>query len=66
MLSVVFALAASIAVLMIVIAGFRYILAHGDSNAMAQARNSIIYAVVGLVVIMAAYAIVTFVVKGLS
>ncbi len=62
-LSLVFRVAAAIAALMIVIGGFRYILAHGDSNAVAQARRTILYAVIGLVVIMAAYGIVTFVVR---
>ncbi len=65
-MNLVFAIVTSIALLMIVISGFRYILAHGDANATAQARNSLLYSVVGLVVTMAAYAIVTFVVKGIS
>ena len=62
----VFGVVASIAVLMIVINGFRYIVAHGDSNATAQARNGILYALIGLVVTMAAFSIVTFVVKGIG
>ena len=65
-LNIVFALSASMAVLVIVIAGFRYILAHGDPNATAQARNAILYSVVGLVVIMVAFSIVTLVAKGLG
>lgn len=65
-LNLVFAIGASIAGLMIVIGGFRYILAHGDANAVAQARKSILYALIGLVVIMVAFSIVTFVVGGLS
>lgn len=64
-LNLVFALAASIAVLMIAIGGLRYILAHGDPGAVAQARNSMLYALVGLVVIMIAFSIVTFVVRGI-
>jgi hypothetical protein len=61
-LNIVFGITASIAVLMIVIGGLRYVLAHGDPNGTAQARNTMIYAVVGLLVTMAAFAIVTFVV----
>lgn len=64
--NLLFGIVASIAVLMIVIGGFRYIVAHGDANAMAQARNTILYAVVGLLITMTAFAIVTFVVKGIS
>jgi len=65
-LGVVFALTASISLLIIVIAGFRYVVAHGDPKAVAQARNTIIYAIIGLLISMAAYSIVTFVVKGVA
>lgn len=65
-LNIVFAFTASIALLMIVIGGFRYVVAHGDPNATAQAKNTILYAVIGLLITMAAYSIVTFVVKGVS
>jgi hypothetical protein len=61
----VFALTASIAVLMIVICGFRYIAAHGDPNTTAQARQGILYSVIGLAVTLVAFSIVTFVVRGL-
>src|SRR4051812_36819044 len=64
--NIVFAIVASMAVLMIVIGGFRYIAAHGDPNSTTQARNTILYAVVGLVVTMVAFSIVTFVVKGIG
>ena len=65
-LNLVFMLAASIAVLMIVIGGLRYILAHGDPSAVAQARNSMLYALVGLIIIMVAFSIVTFVVRWIA
>lgn len=64
--NLVFGVVASIAVLMIVVNGFRYIAAHGDSNATAQARNGILYALVGLIVTMAAFSIVTFAVRGIG
>ena len=63
-LNIIFGLAASIALLMIVIGGFRYVIARGDPSNMAQARSTILYAIVGLVVTMAAYSVVIFVVKG--
>lgn len=66
MLNIVFAFSASIAVLIIIVCGFRYIVAHGDPNATAQAKNGILYALVGLFIVMAAYSIVTFVVRGLK
>jgi TRAP-type C4-dicarboxylate transport system permease small subunit len=49
------------AVIMLIIAGFRYVTANGDSNSITSAKQSIIYALVGLVVAGAAQAIVQFV-----
>jgi hypothetical protein len=65
-LDIVFALSASIALLMIVISGFRYIVANGDPNATATAKKGILYAIIGLIVVMAAYSIVAFVVNGVG
>lgn len=67
-LKIVFGITGAISVLMIVIGGFRYMIAShgGESKATVQARQTIIYAVVGLVVTMAAYSIVIFVVKGVG
>jgi hypothetical protein len=50
-----------IAVIMIIINGFRFITSGGDSNAVASARNGIIYALVGLVVAALAQVLVRFV-----
>lgn len=65
-LSIVFGVTASIAILMIVIAGFRYVIANGDPKDMADAKNTIIYALVGLLISLAAFSIVTFVLKGIG
>ena len=54
------------AVIMIVIAGFRLVTANGDANTVSQARNTILYAVIGLVVAFLAYALVNFVVNQLN
>ena len=55
-----------IAVIMIIVGGIRYALSSGDSNQMKSARDTIIYAVVGLVVALLSYAIVNFVVFRIS
>lgn len=65
-LSIVFAIAASISLLMVVIGGLRYVLAQGDPNGMSSAKNTILYALIGLGVTLAAFSIVTFVLKGIS
>lgn len=52
----------SIAILMVIIGGLRYVLAQGDSNAINSAKNTILFAIIGLVLSVAAYGIVNFVV----
>lgn len=52
----------SIAVIMIVIGGIRYTTSDGDASRLKNARDTIIYAAVGLVVAIMSYAIVNFVV----
>lgn len=54
----------AIAFLIIIVAGFRYITSQGNPQAVAKAKNAIIYAGVGLTVSLLAFSIVTFVVKG--
>jgi hypothetical protein len=51
----------AIAVIMIVIGGIRYTTSNGDSAGISGAKNTILYAIVGLVVAILAYAIVNFV-----
>ena len=60
-LSIAFATIAALAVVVIVIAGFRFIIAQGNPQETAKARNTIIYALVGLIVALAAEAIVALV-----
>lgn len=51
-----------IAVIMIIIGGIRYMTSNGDQTDVKAAKDTILYAVIGLVVAGAAYAIVTWVV----
>lgn len=50
-----------IAVIMIIVGGIKYTTSAGDSSGITSARNTILYAVVGLVVAIMAFAIVNFV-----
>lgn len=50
------------AVMMIIIAGLRYITSGGDSGKIGGAKDTIIYAIIGLVVVALAQLIVRFVV----
>jgi hypothetical protein len=51
----------AVSVIMLVIGGFRYVLSGGDQNAVTSAKNTILYAIIGVVVALLAYAIVNFV-----
>ena len=51
-----------IAVIMIVIAGIQYVTSGGNADQASRAKNTIIYAVVGIIVAVMAYAIVGFVI----
>jgi hypothetical protein len=53
-------------VIMIVFAGIRYATSAGDKQKVDNAKNTIIYAVVGLIVAMIAYALVNWVFGALS
>jgi hypothetical protein len=50
-----------IAVIAIIIAGFMYTTSQGDAGSVSKAKNIILYAVIGLVVIAAAFAVTWFV-----
>jgi len=50
-----------VAVIMIVFGGLKYITSGGESNSVSSAKNTIIYAIVGLVVVALAQFIVRFV-----
>ncbi len=51
----------AVAVIMLIIGGVRYTISGGDSTAVTSAKNTILYAVIGIVVALLAYAVVNFV-----
>lgn len=55
----------AIAVIMLIVGGFRYVTSGGDPNAISGAKNTILYAVVGIVVAFLAWAAVDFLVESL-
>jgi ABC-type Fe3+ transport system permease subunit len=54
-------LVGAVSVIMIIIGGFRYVVSNGDSNGVTGAKNTIMYAIVGLVVVLFAQVLVAFV-----
>ncbi len=65
-LPMVFGTIGAIALLTIVISGFRYIAAAGDPQKISTAKKGILYALVGLVVALSGYSIVIFVIQGVG
>lgn len=50
-----------VAVIMIIVGGFKYITSNGDANGIASAKHTVIYAIVGLLLVAMAQVIVRFV-----
>ncbi len=55
----------ALAVIMIIIGGLRYAISGGDAKAVSAAKNTILYAIVGLIVAFLAFAAVNFVLGSL-
>lgn len=54
-----------IAVIMLIIGGIRYVVSGGDSKKVTDAKNTVLYAIIGLVIAFLAFAIVNFVISAL-
>lgn len=65
LLSIAFGILAALTVLIIVLAGFKYVESQGDPQAVGKAKATILYALIGLVLAISAEAIVAFVLGGL-
>ena len=52
----------AIAIIMIIYGGFRYITSGGDSGKVGNAKNTLIYAIIGLIIVALAQLIVRFVI----
>jgi len=59
-------LVGAISVIMLIIGGIRYVVSAGDQNAVTGAKNTILYAIVGIVIAFLAFAAVNFVTTQLS
>jgi len=65
-LNIVFAIIGALALLMVVIAGFRYIRAGSNETIVAESRRQLAHAIVGLIVVASATIIVNFVMGRVS
>lgn len=62
-LTIVFGVIGAFALLGITVSGLKYIMSAGDAQKTSEAKNGIIYSLVGLAVAISAEALVAFVVK---
>lgn len=56
----------AVSVIMLIVGGIRYVVSGGDQSAVTGAKNTILYAIVGIVVAFLAYAAVNFVITQLA
>ncbi len=56
----------AISVIMLIWGGLRYILSGGDNKKITDAKNTILYAIIGLVIAILAFAIVNFVLNAIG
>lgn len=62
-LNLVYIVAGIVAIIAIILGGIRYTVSNGDANGIQTAKNTIMYAVAGLVVVIMAAAITNFVIE---
>lgn len=55
-----------IAVIMIMVAGFKYITSSGDSSKISSAKSTLIYAIIGLIIVVLSQTIVKFVIDKIA
>ena len=54
-----------IAVIMLIIGGIKYVISGGDAKKVTDAKNTVLYAIIGLIISFLAFAIVNFVINAL-
>jgi hypothetical protein len=59
-------LVGAVAVIFLIIGGLRYVVSNGDSKAVEGAKNTILYAIIGIVVAVISFALVSFVITSLN
>lgn len=65
-LNIVYFAAGTIAIIVILIAGINYATSAGDAGKVTRAKNMLTYSIVGLIIILAAFAITNFVIGRFS
>ena len=63
--NVILYIAGVVAVIMLIIGGIKYVVSGGDSKKVTDAKNTVLYAIIGLIICFLAFAIVNFVISSL-
>lgn len=56
----------SISVIMLVVGGLRYVVSGGEASAVNAAKNTILYAIIGVIISLFSYAAIAFVIGSFS
>lgn len=59
-------LVGAISVIMIIFGGIKYVTSSGDSTKVQEAKNTILYSIIGVIVAILGYAIVNFVIEAFA
>jgi hypothetical protein len=65
-LNIVIGILGIVAVIVIIIGGVNYMTSSGDAGKVKKAKDTILYGVIGLVIVVLAFAIVNFVIANVS
>lgn len=65
-LSAIYFIAGAVAVVVIIISGLTYVTSSGNSSKIVKAKNALLYAVIGLVVAVSAWALTNFIIGGME
>lgn len=60
-INLMFVVVGVVAVIMVIIGGLKYVMSSGDSNSISSAKNTVLYAIIGLIIVGLAQIIVKFV-----
>lgn len=58
-------LVGALSVIMLIIGGLRYVISGGNTSAITGAKNTVLYAIVGLIVALVSYSVINFVLVSL-
>ena len=65
-LMAIYGIVGVLAVVMIVVGGVKYMTSQGDPGKIQSAKNTIMYSIIGLVIVLAAFAITNFILSALK